>query len=216
MVCRPVNSGRSAAIPEAAMNNKYTFETDGKKRTTITSNFSGAHDYFSKTVLPDEIRTVLRRIKAPTPYANNREQVFMLVRSGTGKIVVNGIEYPLKPNTLINLGPFHRYRFIPDIGKIMEIVDSRMNSGTYVYMIANPYLKIEQFYVTSEPPIVYLNGLLADIANDSMNGLLREMNSNCDNRTSICFCYMMDLFGVLTEKLPRSYFQHSSAPEKKM
>ena len=140
----------------------------------------------------------------------------MLVRSGTGKIVVNGIEYPLKPNTLINLGPFHRYRFIHDIGKIMEIVDSRMNSGTYVYMIANPYLKIEQFYVTSEPPIVYLNGLLADIANDSMNGLLREMNSNCDNRTSICFCYMMDLFGVLTEKLPRSYFQHSSAPEKKM
>ncbi len=198
------------------MNNKNTFEADGKSRTTISSNFSGAHDYFSKTVLPDEIRTVLRRIKAPTPYANNREQVFMLVRSGTGKIVVNGIEYRLKPNTLINLGPFHRYRFIPDVGKIMEIVDSRMNSGTYVYMIANPYLKIEQFYVTSEPPIVYLTGLLADIANDSMNGLLREMNSNWDNRTSICFCYMMDLLGILTEKLPRSYFQHSPSPEKKM
>ena len=91
-------------------------------------------------------------------------------------MVVNGIEYKLKPNTLINLGPFHRYRFIPDIGKMLEIVDSRMNSGTYVYMIANPYLKMEQFYVTSEPPVVYLTGLLADIANDSMNGLLGEMN----------------------------------------
>lgn len=192
------------------MSNKNSFENDGKTNVTITSSFSGAHDYFAKTVLPDEIRTYLRRIKAPTPYANNREQVFLLVRSGTGKMVVNGIEYRLKPNTLINLGPFHRYRFIPDVGKIMEIVDSRMNSGTYVYMIANPYLKMEQFYVTSEPPVVYLSGLMADIANDSMNGLLREMNNNRSNSTNICFCYMMDLLGILTEKMPRSYFQQGS------
>ena len=146
------------------MANKNTFENEGKSPITINSNFSGAHDYFTNNVLPEDIRTHLRRIKAPTPYANNRDQVFMLVRAGTGKMVVNGIEYRLKPNTLINLGPFHRYRFIPDVGKMLEIVDSRMNSGTYVYMIANPYLKMEQFFVTSAPPVVYLTGLLADIA----------------------------------------------------
>lgn len=199
------------------MANKNTFETEGKSDLVINSSFSGAHDYFTNNVLPNDICTHLRRIKAPTSYANNRDQVFLLVRAGTGKIVVNGIEYKLKPNTLINLGPFHRYRFIPDVGKILEIVDSRMNSGTYVYMIANPYLKLEQFYVTSEPPVVYLTGLLADIANDSMNGLLSEMNVRSDDSTSICFCYMMDLLGILTEKMPKAYFKRppSSSGEKK-
>lgn len=197
------------------MAKKNTFENEGQGSLTINSSFSGAHDYFINNVLPEEIRTHLRRIKAPTPYANNRDQVFMLVRSGTGKMVVNGIEYRLKPNTLINLGPFHRYRFIPDMGKMLEIVDSRMNSGTYVYMIANPYLKMDQFYVTSEPPVVHLTGLLAEIANDSMNGLLGEMNLRSDDSTSICFCYLMDLLGILTEKMPKAYFKHEGGVEEK-
>lgn len=188
------------------MANKNTFENEGKSPITINSNFSGAHDYFTNNVLPEDIRTHLRRIKAPTPYANNRDQVFMLVRAGTGKMVVNGIEYKLKPNTLINLGPFHRYRFIPDIGKMLEIVDSRMNSGTYVYMIANPYLKRKQFFVTSEPPVVHLTGLLAEVANNAMDGLLAEMETKSEDRMQLCFCYMMDLFGIITDKMPRSYF----------
>lgn len=198
------------------MAEKSTFENEGQGGLTISSSFSGAHDYFTNNVLPKEIRTHLRRVKTATPYANNRDQVFMLVRSGTGRMMVNGIEYRLKPNTLINLGPFHRYRFLPDAGKTLEIVDSRMNSGTYVYMIANPYLKMEQFYVTSEPPVVYLTGLLADIANDSMNGLLEEMNVRSDSSTSLRFCYMMDLLGIITEKMPKAYFKHDGgAGEKK-
>ena len=193
------------------MANKNTFENEGKSPITINSNFSGAHDYFTNNVLPEDIRTHLRRIQAPTPYANNRDQVFMLVRAGTGKMVVNGIEYKLKPNTLINLGPFHRYRFIPDIGKMLEIVDSRMNSGTYVYMIANPYLKRKQFFVTSEPPVVHLTGLLAEVANDAMDGLLAEMETKSEDRMQLCFCYMMDLFGIITDKMPRSYFSKADS-----
>ena len=193
------------------MADKNTFENEGKGPITINSNFSGAHDYFTNNVLPEDIRTHLRRIKAPTPYANNRDQVFMLVRAGTGKMVVNGIEYRLKPNTLINLGPFHRYRFIPDVGKMLEIVDSRMNSGTYVYMIANPYLKRKQFFVTSEPPVVHLTGLLAEVANDAMDGLLAEMETKSEDRMQLCFCYMMDLFGIITDKMPRSYFSKADS-----
>ena len=193
------------------MADKNTFENEGKGPITVNSNFSGAHDYFTNNVLPDDIRTHLRRIKAPTPYANNRDQVFMLVRAGTGKMVVNGIEYRLKPNTLINLGPFHRYRFIPDKGTALEIADSRMNSGTYVYMIANPYLKRKQFFVTSEPPVVHLTGLLAEVANDAMDGLLAEMETKSEDRMQLCFCYMMDLFGIITDKMPRSYFSKADS-----
>lgn len=196
--------------------NVFENESGSQETSSGVSSFSGAHDYFVNNVLPEDIQAHLRRIKAPTPYINNRDQVFLLVRAGTGTMAVNGLEYKLVPNTLVNLGPFHRYRFIPDKGQELEIVDSRMNSGTYVYMIANPYLKMDQFYVTSEPPIVYLSGLLADIANDSMNGLLEEMETRSKDTTQLCFCYMMDLLGIITEKIPKTYFkQPNKAKEEK-
>lgn len=149
--------------------------------------FTGAHDYFVKNVLPDDIQAHTRTIKAPTAYANNRDETFMLVRSGTGKMLINGLEYKLSPNTLVNLGPFHRYRFIPGKSSPLVITEARMNSGTYVYMIANPYLKMEHFSVPSEPPVVRLKGLLAEIANDSMDALLDEMTKASRIRSSYAF-----------------------------
>ena len=42
------------------------------------------------------------------------------------------------------------------------------------------------------------------------------MNVRSDDSTSICFCYMMDLLGILTEKMPKAYFKHySGSGEKK-
>ena len=194
------------------MVNKNVFEKEQGAPEKVPSKpiFFGSHDYFVKNVLPDNIQARLRRISAPTPYVNNRDEVFLLVRSGTGTMAVNGLEYRLKPNTLINLGPFHRYRFIPDKGTALEIADSRMNSGTYVYMIANPYLK-RKFFVTSEPPVVHLTGLLAEVANDAMDGLLAEMETKSEDRMQLCFCYMMDLFGIITDKMPRSYFSKADS-----
>ena len=130
---------------------------------------AGAHDYFVNNVLPSDIKACIRHIKAPTLYVNNHDETFLLVRSGRGTLTVNGLDYRLKPNTLINLGPFHRYRYLPDDGEVLEIAESRMNSGTYVYLVANPYMKFERFYVPSEPPVLALSGLYAEIANDAMN-----------------------------------------------
>lgn len=169
--------------------------------------FTGAHDYFVQNVLPDDIQAHTRTIKAPTAYANNRDETFMLVRSGTGKMLINGLEYKLSPNTLVNLGPFHRYRFIPGKGSPLVVTEARMNSGTYVYMIANPYLKMEHFSVPSEPPVVRLKGLLAEIANDSMDALVEEMVRSSPDKIQLCFCYMMDLIGIITQKMPKSYFK---------
>ena len=119
-------------------------------------------------------RRACARSKAPTLYVNNHDETFLLVRSGHGTLTVNGLDYRLKPDTLVNLGPFHRYRYQPDKGETLEIAESRMNSGTYVYLVANPYMKFEQFYVPSEPPVVALHGLYAEIANDAMGGILAE------------------------------------------
>ena len=167
------------------------------------SVLSGAHDYFVNNVLPDEIKACVRRIKSPTLYISNHDETFILVRSGKGRLMVNGLEYRLCAGTLINLGPFHRYRYIPDGGEL-EVVEARTNPGTYVYMIANPYLRLEQFSVPSKPPVVYLKGLYADIANESMNGILAEMEKKSPDRTGLCFCYLTDLFGLITEKLSKT------------
>ena len=172
---------------------------------------AGAHDYFVNNVLPSDIKACVRKIKAPTLYVNNHDETFLLVRSGHGTLTVNGLDYRLRPNTLINLSPFHRYRYLPDDGEVLEIAESRMNSGTYVYMIANPYLKRKQFFVTSEPPVVHLTGLLAEVANDAMDGLLAEMETKSEDRMQLCFCYMMDLFGIITDKMPRSYFSKADS-----
>lgn len=171
---------------------------------------SGAHDYFVNNVLPDDIKACVKRIKSPTLYMSNHDETFILVRSGKGKLMVNGLEYALRPNTLINLGPFHRYRYIPASGSELEIVETRTNSGIYVYMIANPYLRLDQFSVPSEPPVVYLNGLYADIANESMNGILAEMEKKSPDRIALCFCYLTDLFGLITETMPKDYCKKQS------
>lgn len=177
------------------------------------ATLSGVHDYFVSNVLPDDIQVHIRQIKAPTSYANNQDETFILVRSGTGKAIINGLEYALRPNTLMNLGPFHRYRYIPAKGTQLEIAEARMNSGTYMYMIANPYLKSEQFSVPSEPPVIHLSGLWADIANESMNGLLAEMHNKSSDKIQICFCYMMDFIGIITDAMPKGYFSNPKKPQ---
>lgn len=176
--------------------------------------FSGAHDYFVNNVLPDTIRAHVSHHQTPTSYANNRDQTFILVRSGKGKALINGLEYNLKPNTLINLGPFHRYRILPAKGASLEIAEARMNSSTYVYMIANPYLKCEQMIVPSQPPVVYLNGLDAEIANESMAGLLREAKDDSADRIHLCFCYMMNFLGIITDQMPKDYFSSNLTQKK--
>ena len=176
--------------------------------------FSGAHDYFVNNVLPDTIQAHVSRYQTPTSYANNRDQTFILVRSGKGKALINGLEYKLRPNTLINLGPFHRYRFLPSKGTPLEIAEARMNSSTYVYMIANPYLKCEQMTVPSQPPVVYLKGLSAEIANESMDGLLHEAMNDSVDRIQLCFCYMMNFLGIITDQMPKAYFASSTTHNK--
>ncbi len=96
----------------------------------------------------------------------------------------------------------------------MEIAEARMNSSTYVYMIANPYLKCEQMTVPSQPPVVYLKGLSAEIANESMDGLLHEAMNDSADRIQLCFCYMMNFLGIITDQMPKEYFSSNTTQKK--
>lgn len=176
------------------------------KRTdnTAFSPFGEAHKYFTENVLPKNIQARTRRIRMASSYVHNKEQTFILVTGGTGTLTVNGLDYRLRPGTLVNLGPFHIYRYTPDKGEILELIDSRMNSGAYMYLVANPYFRIPKFIVPSEPPVVYLKGVMKEIAYQSMEGLLAECARGNEDRDSICLCYMTDLFGIVTDEAVRS------------
>ena len=41
--------------------------------------------------------------------------------------------------------------------------------------------------------------------------LLAEMENKSEDRMQLCFCYMMDLFGIITDKMPKSYFSKNDA-----
>ena len=42
-----------------------------------------------------------------------------------------------------------------------------------------------------------------------MNGILTETEKQSPDQLQLCFCYMMDLLGILTEKMPRTYFHQT-------
>lgn len=172
---------------------------NGRSVAEGVSPFGEAHNYFINNVLPNNIQARERRVSSPTPYTHNRDQTFILVKNGTGTLTVNGVDYALRPATLVSLGPFHRYRYIPGKGQTLELAESRMNSGTYMYLTANPYFRLNKLEVPSEPPVVYLKGLKKEIAFQSMDGLLLEAESDSKDKNSLCLCYMTDLFGIVAD-----------------
>lgn len=53
--------------------------------------------------------------------------------------------------------------------------------------------------VPSEPAVAHLTGRMADMAGRTMDAFLRESIENRSDRNKICYCYMMELFGAMTE-----------------
>lgn len=170
----------------------------------MSSAFGETHNYFVKNVLPHSIQAHIRTVRTPTAYARSGDQTFLLVRAGRGSITVNGLDYRLKPDTLVGLGPFHICRFTPDEGETLELVESRINSGTYMYLIANPYFRIPRFIVPSEPPVVYLRGIERTIARQAMDGLLAESGGQAWDRDSLCICHVTALFGIVSDETARA------------
>jgi hypothetical protein len=185
------------------------------KKENPSSGYSpfGVDDYFVKNVLPASIYAQERRITTPTPSLHNRDELLILVRSGSGAITVNSIRYPVKKNTIISLGPFHRYSLTPNQDQELVIAEGRMNAGTYVYILACPYYKVKNLSVPSEPAVAHLTGRLAEMACRTMDAFLCESIENREDRNKICYCYMMELFGAMTEGMSQRIKQERRSAE---
>lgn len=167
------------------------------------SKFGETHSYFTKSVLPSSMKAHKYSVSMPNSYIHNQDNTFILVTSGTGTLTVNGLEYRLEPDTLVSLGCFHVYRFTPDEGEVLKITEARINNGAYLYLIANPYYKVDKFSVPSEPPILKVSGLMKEIAYEAMEGLCAECTSDNVDKYNMCYCYITDLFAIVNSP-PRS------------
>lgn len=167
--------------------------------TVDYSKFGETHTYFTKNVLPGSIQAHRCKISMANSYVHNQDYTMILITSGTGTVTVNGIDYRLTPDTLVNLGCFHVYRFTPDEGQVIKFTEARINTGAYLYLIANPYFKINTFTVPSEPPVLNLKGIMKDVAYEAMEGLLNECEGNNPDKYNLSFCYITDLFGLVSD-----------------
>lgn len=90
-----------------------------------------ATDYYNNKESEDNIRVCKENLMRDIPLHKHDDIETMYVFSGSGKIFVNGIEYPLSRGSFINLNPYHFYG-----------ISTREGLGLYtcVYPVALPIL----------------------------------------------------------------------------
>lgn len=159
----------------------------------------GITDYFRKSVLPLEISGCKKLITKETPRTQNEDEYFLLVTSGNGFIYVNQNRYRLKRGVMMCMGPFHNYCIIPEKGGAVEIAETHLNSGAYMYLLSCPYFKVTEFIVPSAPPIARLNEPETARVERIMRSV-READTTNYYIEKLNYLYISELFGILTTK----------------
>ena len=165
----------------------------------------GLTGYFAKTIFPLEVWGRQQTITAETPVLWEKDNYFLLVRSGCGRIYVNQIEWNIRRGSLLCLGPFHAYRIEPDPGETLDILEAHINNGAYLYVLACPSIKIHKMLIPNLPATVQLSLEDTQIAEATLLDYLRVSSPDCMNH-KLCFLYIMELFGLLLSNEKRSQF----------
>lgn len=163
----------------------------------------GLDGYFCANVLPEATAFMSNKsITAPTPRVQNEDNLFILVRGGTGSMAINHREIALKRGVCMCLGPFHNYCIVPDPGSTVEISQCRINSGAYLYILSCPYLRVSEFLIPREPAIARFsekNTKKAEAIFESSRFASKSDSSYYENKAS--FLSFMQLFGMLLRAL---------------
>lgn len=100
----------------------------------------GLRDYFNTSVL-DDLSFNVRSFGFPMPKTISDGFVMLLVRSGTGRLEVNGRQYDLSAGILALVHPFQSYSICPDAGVTLELCELYCSFPGAVYIMACPYIK---------------------------------------------------------------------------
>lgn len=114
----------------------------------------GINRYFNAKALPKApVFGDMKSISSPTPHIQNENILFLLVRSGSGIMIINQWEVELKRGVCACIGPFHNYTIIPNEGSILEISHVTVSNETYLYILSCPYMHVSEFLINDKPAI---------------------------------------------------------------
>lgn len=107
--------------------------------------------YLREDFLPQSISVDLSVISCETVCQVRNQQTLLFIKSGNGKLVVNGSNYCVGSGSCILLHFFHFHKLIPDQGSTLEIFRCLIPSTTYQYMIMIPGADFRQLERTINP-----------------------------------------------------------------
>lgn len=160
----------------------------------------GPTDYFIKSILPLTVKGARKVVTKATPRIQNENELVLLVRSGTGRMIINNEDFELKRGVFMCLGPFHNYALKPDPGSSLELLEGATSCSAYMYILSCPYLKVKEMTVPAPPAVTLLTEEETVDAEQTLQLLCGSTDSDyfCDK---LKFLYMMKLIGILISKI---------------
>jgi len=157
----------------------------------------GMSDYFSRCGSLLNISGVAKTVSAPTPYMSSEGNTLAIVTAGCGRIIVNNEANEIKRGSFVCVGPFHSCSIVPDEGSAVSLAYCRMDCGIYMYMMSNPYVKVNSFVVPQGAIIAQISE--ADCRRvENIFAFLAQQKSEEDYFTNkMKYMYVVELYGIL-------------------
>lgn len=181
------NAGKGAA--DIMVENKVDGNIDYSVRF-------GMGEYFSRCGSLLSISGIVKTLSTPTPYMNSEGNTLAIVTSGGGKIIVNNETYKIKRGSFMCIGPFHSCTIVPDGNTNLKLAYCCMDCGIYMYMMSNPYVKVNTFVLPQGP--IYAQVSEADCKRvENIFSFLIEHKDDDYFINKIKYMYVMELCGIL-------------------
>lgn len=152
--------------------------------------------YYSKEDFQFPVTAVSKIVTSQTVLKKNSGITLLYFRDSNGKIVVNTREYPVSRGTLMCLGAYHYFQFLPE-DEPMKVEQCRFSYDTFLYMAANPYYHFSELTLTTEPLTAHLTGELRDRTEKVVDALVETSARHRQKGGMTEFLLSMRLMGFL-------------------
>lgn len=133
-------------------------------------------NYLREDFLPQGISMDTTTVSRETVCQVRDQETLLFIRSGNGKLVVNGSSYCVGRGSCILLHFFHFHKLIPDQGSTLEVFRCLIPSTTYQYMLMIPGADFQQLERTMNPIVC----TIPEPEQETFVSLLHNME-NCQN-----------------------------------
>ncbi len=153
-----------------------------------------AHDYFNTQILPSDINAAERTETGVGRYEQHDNKVeFILVRGGSGKIVVNAGSYELHRGDMFCICSHHFHRLEATPGQKLEFTECRINGGMFLYIASCPYYRPSSISIPYAPIHLHFD----EEATARIETMFRRIANDSRPNSQMSFFSIVRLFGLM-------------------